>query len=122
MKLWRRNWKSIPCFECALNVLAIDEALEYKRLYHEGNMQMWFRIEIEHNLYVGITLFDTEAISKDGSLEGYQVNDITAEIIDEAAQYLNRDILLQWTGGLHGVIQMEDGKMIIMTMRRISSI
>ena len=27
--------------ECALNALAIDEPLEYARLYLEGNMQMW---------------------------------------------------------------------------------
>ena len=33
--------KTTPCSECALNALAIDEPLEYTRLYLEGNMQMW---------------------------------------------------------------------------------
>ncbi|MDE7321179.1 MAG: hypothetical protein K2N73_00350 [Lachnospiraceae bacterium] len=33
--------KTTPCSECALNALAIDEPLEYARLYLEGNMQMW---------------------------------------------------------------------------------
>lgn len=55
-----------------------------KARFQKSGLQMWFRIEIEHNLFAGISLFDTE---------GYQVNDITAEIIDEAAQYLNRDII-----------------------------
>ena len=31
--------------ECALNTLAIDEPLEYARLYLEGNMQMWIDAE-----------------------------------------------------------------------------
>ena len=34
-----------PCSECALNSLAIDEPLEYARLYLEGNMQMWAESE-----------------------------------------------------------------------------
>ena len=31
--------------ECALNALAIDDPLEYARLYLEGNMQMWINAE-----------------------------------------------------------------------------
>jgi len=41
--------KTTPCSECALNALAIDEPLEYARLYLEGNMQMW--INAEDSLY-----------------------------------------------------------------------
>ena len=37
--------KTTPCSECALNALAIDEPLEYARLYLEGNMQMWVDAE-----------------------------------------------------------------------------
>ena len=37
--------KTTPCSECALNALAIDEPLEYARLYLEGNMQMWIDAE-----------------------------------------------------------------------------
>lgn len=32
--------RTTPYSECALNALAIDEPLEYARLYLEGNMQM----------------------------------------------------------------------------------
>ena len=64
-----------------------------KAHFSKSSLQMWFRIEIEHNLFAGISLFDTEAAPRDGNLVGYQVNDITAKIIDEAARYLNRDVI-----------------------------
>lgn len=34
-----------PSSEYALNALAIDDPLEYARLYLEGNMQMWVDAE-----------------------------------------------------------------------------
>ena len=37
--------KTTPGSECALNALAIDEPLEYIRLYLDGNMQMWVDAE-----------------------------------------------------------------------------
>lgn len=37
--------RTTQCSECALNALAIDEPLEYARLYLEGNMQMWIDAE-----------------------------------------------------------------------------
>lgn len=37
--------QTTPYSECALNALAIDEPLEYARLYLEGNMQMWIDAE-----------------------------------------------------------------------------
>ena len=40
-----KELKTTPCSECALNALAIDEPLEYVRLYLEGNMQMWIDAE-----------------------------------------------------------------------------
>ena len=40
-----KRLKTTPCSECALNALAIDEPLEYARLYLEGNMQMWVDAE-----------------------------------------------------------------------------
>ncbi len=40
-----KGLKSTPCSECALNAFAIDEPLEYARLYLEGNMQMWVDAE-----------------------------------------------------------------------------
>jgi len=37
--------KTTPSSECTLNTLAIDEPLEYAKLYLEGNMQMWIDAE-----------------------------------------------------------------------------
>ena len=43
--------KTTPCSECALNALAIDEPLEYTRLYLEGSMQMWVDAEDSFELW-----------------------------------------------------------------------
>lgn len=43
--------KTTLCSECALNALAIDEPLEYARLYFERNMQMWVNAENSLELY-----------------------------------------------------------------------
>ncbi len=40
-----KRLKTTPGSECALNTLAIDEPLEYARLYLEGNMQIWVDAE-----------------------------------------------------------------------------
>jgi hypothetical protein len=40
-----KNLKTTPGSDCALNVLAIDEPLEYARLYLDGNLQMWVDAE-----------------------------------------------------------------------------
>ena len=40
-----KNLKTTPGSDCALNALAIDERLEYVRLYLDGNMQMWVDAE-----------------------------------------------------------------------------
>ena len=45
-----KNLKTTPGSECALNALAIDNPLEYARLYLDGNMQMW--IDAEDSLEV----------------------------------------------------------------------
>lgn len=37
--------KTTSCSQCALDALAIDEPLEYARLYLEGNMQTWVDAE-----------------------------------------------------------------------------
>ena len=37
--------KTTPNSECALNALAIDNPLEYARLYLDGTMQMWIDAE-----------------------------------------------------------------------------
>ena len=38
-----KNLRTTPRSNCALNTLAIDEPLEYARLYLDGNLQMWGR-------------------------------------------------------------------------------
>lgn len=42
--------KTTPNSECALNTLAIDNPLEYARLYLDGTMQMW--VDAEDSLEV----------------------------------------------------------------------
>ena len=42
--------KTTPNSECALNALAIDNPLEYARLYLDGTMQMW--VDAEDSLEV----------------------------------------------------------------------
>ena len=40
-----KNLKPTPGSDCALNALAIDEPLEYAKLYLDGNLQMWVDAE-----------------------------------------------------------------------------
>ena len=40
-----KDLKTTPGSDCALNALAIDEPLEYVRLYLDGNLQMWVDAE-----------------------------------------------------------------------------
>ena len=40
-----KNLKTTPGSDCALNTLAIDEPLEYAKLYLDGNLQMWVDAE-----------------------------------------------------------------------------
>lgn len=40
-----KNLRTTPGSDCALNTLAIDEPLEYARLYLDGNLQMWVDAE-----------------------------------------------------------------------------
>ena len=40
-----KNLKATPGSDCALNTLAIDEPLEYARLYLDGTMHMWIDAE-----------------------------------------------------------------------------
>lgn len=40
-----KDLKTTPGSDCALNALAIDEPLEYARLYFDGNLQMWVDAE-----------------------------------------------------------------------------
>ena len=40
-----KNLRTTPGSDCALNTLAIDESLEYAKLYLDGNLQMWVDAE-----------------------------------------------------------------------------
>lgn len=37
--------KTTPCSQFSLNALAIDESLEYAKLYLDGTMQIWVDTE-----------------------------------------------------------------------------
>jgi hypothetical protein len=41
----QKGLKTTPGSECALNALAIDNSLEYARLYLDGTMQIWIDAE-----------------------------------------------------------------------------
>ena len=43
--------KTTPESNCALNALAIDEPLEYAKLYLDGTMQIWVDAEDSLKLY-----------------------------------------------------------------------
>ena len=40
-----KNLKTTPGSDCSLTLLAIDEPLEYARLYLDENLQMWVDAE-----------------------------------------------------------------------------
>lgn len=61
--------------------------------FHPENIRMWFRIEVEYNLFAGLTIFDTEADAGDGSEKGCEVDEITEQIVKQAAEYVNKDII-----------------------------
>ena len=44
-----KDLKTTPGSVCSLNVLAIDEPLEYVKLYLDGTMQIW--VDAEDTLY-----------------------------------------------------------------------
>lgn len=45
-----KNLKTTPGSDYALNALAIDEPLEYVKLYLDGTMQIW--VDAEDTLYL----------------------------------------------------------------------
>ena len=45
-----KDLKITPGLVCSLNVLAIDEPLEYAKLYLNGTMQIW--VDAEDTLYL----------------------------------------------------------------------
>ena len=40
-----KDLKTTPGSDCVLNALAIDDPLEYAKLYLDGNLQMWVDAE-----------------------------------------------------------------------------
>ena len=45
-----KDLKTTPRSVCSLNALAIDEPLEYAKLYLDGTMQIW--VDAEDTLYL----------------------------------------------------------------------
>lgn len=60
-----------------------------KAQFQKDGLQLWFRAEIDYLFFAGFTLFDKYA--EGGS--GWQVLQITEEMLDEVKQYLEEDIL-----------------------------
>ena len=46
-----KDLKTTPASNCALNALAIDEPLEYAKLYLDGTMRIWVDAEDSLKLY-----------------------------------------------------------------------
>ncbi len=68
------------------------------------NIQMWFRIEVQDNLYAGIALFDTK--------NGYEVDEITEQMIGQIAQYMNEDAVTPagwWVSWCYPNGKIQDG-------------
>lgn len=64
-----------------------------KAQFANQNLQMWFRIEIDYNLFAGFAMFDTAATGQNDDRNGYQVDEITEALLEESAQYLDKDIM-----------------------------
>ncbi len=65
-----------------------------KAKFQKQSMQLWFRIEIEHDLFAGFCLFDKEAKPQDGYPVGCQVDHITDALVKEAAGYIEKEVIL----------------------------
>lgn len=79
-------------YDCYSTYPGLNYVVKHAKFQKEG-LNMWFRIEVEHNLFAGIALFDKEALADDEQSKGWQVNDITQELIDEASRYLCQDVI-----------------------------
>ena len=73
--------------------IEIEKSMK-KAKFQKAGLELWFRIEVECNLFAGFCLFDKEASSKDGFSKGYQVDDITDGLKQEASRYLKKEIIL----------------------------
>ena len=47
-----KDLKTTSGSDCALNALAIDDPLEYARLYIDGNLQMWVDAEDSLDIFL----------------------------------------------------------------------
>ena len=56
-----KNLKTTPGSDCALTSLAVDEPLEYARLYLDGNLQMW--VNAEDSLEIQKYLLEQSSLS-----------------------------------------------------------
>ena len=61
-----------------------------KAKFQNPNLQLWFRIEVEHNLFAGFVVYDSSIELDDGTV-GYQVDKITEKIAEEASQFVNSE-------------------------------
>ena len=80
-------------FDCGGTYPGLNYVIKRAKFQNRG-IQMWFRIEIEHNLLAGICLFDADAEPRDGDVWGCELDEISEELKEEAAQYLDSDVFM----------------------------
>lgn len=61
--------------------------------FQANSLQMWFRIEVNTHLVAGFSMFDTEAEPQYAYPKGNELDEISPELIKEASQYLDREII-----------------------------
>lgn len=62
-----------------------------KAKFKDENLQMWFRIEVESNLFAGFCIYDFNAKSQ-GNRIGYEVLEIDKSMFKEATNFLDESI------------------------------
>lgn len=68
-----------------------------KAKFKDSNIQMWFRIEVEQNLFAGFSVYDFSAETQENKI-GYEVQEITEFMFQEAAKYLDDNIFMKGQG------------------------
>ncbi|WP_330621978.1 DUF6061 family protein [Coprococcus catus] len=54
-----KDLKTTSGSDCALNALAIDDPLEYARLYLDGNLQMWVDVEDSLDIFLILNKYNS---------------------------------------------------------------
>lgn len=61
--------------------------------FKNQNLQLWFRIEVDYQLFAGFIIYDTEA-KKNIHYIGYEIENIDTELGEEVASFVDKDIFI----------------------------